>query len=46
MACLRILVEEAKLMVAYAILQAILLALNDSKANKCQNKFQPGHTFP
>ena len=42
MACLRILVEQAKLMVIYAILLAILLALNTSPAIKCQNKFQSG----
>ena len=34
--------EEAKLMVVYAILQAILLVLNASPAKKCQHKFQPG----
>ena len=33
--------EQAKLMVVYAILLAILLALNTSPANKCQHKFQP-----
>ena len=42
MACLRILVEQAKFMVAYAILLAILLALNASPANKWQYKFQLG----
>ena len=42
MACLRILVDEAKLMVVYAILLAILLALNVCPANKCQQKFQLG----
>ena len=38
MTCLRILVEQVKFMVVYAI----LLALNISPANKCQHKFQPG----
>ena len=33
---------KQKLMVVYAILLAILLALNASPANKCQHKFQPG----
>ena len=42
MACLRILVKQAKVMVVYAILPAVLLALNASPANKCQHKFQPG----
>ena len=42
MACLRILVEQAKLTVVYAILLVILLALNASPANKYQHKFQPG----
>ena len=42
MACLRILVEQAKLMVVYAILLATLLALNARPTNKCLHKFQPG----
>ena len=33
-----------KLMVVYAILLAILLALKASLANKCQHKFQPGNS--
>ena len=33
--------EQAKFIIVYAILPAILLALNASPANKCQHKFQP-----
>ena len=39
MACLQILVEQTKITVVYAI----LLVLNASPANKCQNKFKPGY---
>ena len=38
--------EEAKLMVVYAILLGILLALNANPADKCQHKFQPRKSFP
>ena len=41
MACLRILLEQAKCMVVNAILLAILLALKASPASKCQHKFKP-----
>ena len=39
MACLRILVEQAKFMVVYAILLAIGQALSACPANKCQHEF-------
>ena len=37
--------EKAKFMVVYAILLAILPALNASPANQCQHKFQPGISY-
>ena len=37
--------EQAKFMVVYAILLAILPALSVSPANKSQQKFQPRITF-
>ena len=41
MACVLILVEQAKFMVVYAN----LLALNASPANKCQHEFPPGYAY-